>query len=67
MIVAVPPFPPMFTAVVAAPPIFTVVAPVLNRFPVEEVVVKEPPLIAAFPALVISPLFATVKFVPLIN
>src|SRR5258705_8124385 len=67
LMVAVPPLPPIFTAVVAAPPIFTVVVPELNRFPVPDVVVSEPPFTATLLAKVPAPALVTVKFVEFIK
>src|SRR5258708_18567662 len=46
--------------VVAAPPTFNVVAPVLKRLPVAAVVVREPPLAAIVPELVMFPVAVTV-------
>ena len=64
LIVAVPEFAPN-ARVVAAPPMLRVVAPVLKRFPVDAVVVNEPLLTAAVPAVVILPLEpVTEKLVP---
>ena len=64
------PVPPVAPKVykVAAPPILSVVAPELKRLPVEDVVVIEPPLIAAEPAEVMLPFEPfTLKFVPLMS
>ena len=54
MIVVVPVFLPMLTAV-AAPPMLRVVAVVLKRLAVAAVVVRAPPLSAIFPTVVIAP------------
>ena len=60
--VAVPVVAPRLS-VVAAPPILSVVAFALNRFPVEVVVVSEPPLAARLPLDVILPVANRVPLV----
>ena len=55
LLTVVVPVPAPREIVDAAPPILRVVALVLNRLAVVAVVVKDPPLIAAFPAVVMSP------------
>src|SRR5579863_3908358 len=65
LMVVVPEFLPILTAV-AAPPMLRLVAPVLNMLPVPAVVVMEPPLTATVPAVVILPLEPVIeKFVAL--
>src|SRR5258708_40311271 len=59
LMVAVPELAPRLR-VVAAPPTFNVVAPVLKRLPVAAVVVREPPLAAIVPELVMFPVAVTV-------
>src|SRR5579863_4306806 len=54
LMVVVPEFLPILTAV-AAPPMLRLVAPVLNMLPVPAVVVMEPPLTARLPAVVTLP------------